>query len=102
MLDVENLPKTIDSTKKPEEDTRIIIAHLDHYVRLQRSASFRKERCELLMRRKSASKWDATKKSRMVRKLMMAGDEIDQAAQSIEFLKRKLDGPKQRSEGRVE
>lgn len=88
MLDTD----TQQQGQKPVEDPRILKMHLARYELQHKSASFRKERCEMLMRRKSAKKWTTVKKAQMVRKLMTANNEFEQATQAIEFVTRKLEG----------
>jgi len=67
-----------------------LLVHLDRNQRLQASATFRKERCEALMRRRSASKWDQKKKARMVRRLMTANDEVESSTAAIQYITDRL------------
>lgn len=68
-------------------------AMLDEHVTLQRNAVSRKLRCEDLMRRKSAKKWDDAKKLQMVRRLMAAGNAAETAERVIEQLREQLKQP---------
>ncbi len=57
----------------------------------ERNASSRKLRCEDLMRRKSSKRWDEKKKLKMVRRLMTANKQVEQAVNAIVQLRDKLD-----------
>jgi len=80
----------MQDTQQKQEDPEVLKAHLNRYELMQKSASSRKERCELLMRRKSASKWAPAKKAGLGRKLMTANNELEQAEQAIQYLRGKL------------
>jgi hypothetical protein len=71
----------------PEERDKEIeqLKHwLEHFARKFKFAASRKERCEELMRRRSAKKWDAAKTARMVRRLMAANQELEQSEGALD------------------
>jgi hypothetical protein len=57
---------------------------LEHFARIYKFATFRKERCEELMRRRSAKKWKPEKVARMARRLMTANKEIEQSESALD------------------
>jgi hypothetical protein len=63
---------------------------MEHFARLYKFATFRKERCEELMRRKSARKWSPEKTSKMVRRLMAANKEVEQSENALDQLQHRL------------
>ena len=73
-----------------KDDPELLAKQLHSYQRLQLFATSRKARCEELMRRRSAKKWDAAKKARMVRKLMTANKELETSTGMIEQLMARL------------
>lgn len=73
-----------------EENVDQLKAWLEHFARVYKAATFRKERCELLMRRKAAKKWPPEKKARMVRRLMTANKEIEQSENALDQVTHRL------------
>lgn len=76
--------------EEKKEDVEQLKRWLEHFARIYKFASFRKERCEELMRRKSAKKWPPEKVQRMVRRLMTANKEIEQAENALDQVKHRL------------
>lgn len=74
----------------PENKIERLKAWMDHFARAYKFASFRKERTEMLMRRKSAKKWDAKKTARMVRRLVTANKEIEQSSDALDRVSHEL------------
>lgn len=73
-----------------KEDVEQLKRWLEHFAKQYQFASFRKERCEELMRRKSAKKWSPEKTARMVRRLMTANKEIEQATNALDQVAHRL------------
>lgn len=73
-----------------EENVEQLKAWLEHFARIYKFATFRKERCEELMRRKSAKKWSPEKVQRMVRRLMTANKEIEQSENALDQCRHRL------------
>lgn len=82
----------VDQTDHAEtkEDPEQLKAWLEHFARVYRLASFRKARCEDLMRRPSAKRWDAAKTARMVRRLVAANTEVEQSENALDQCSHKL------------
>lgn len=57
---------------------------MEHFSMRYKLAFLSKERCEQLMRRKSAKKWDQEKTAKMVRRLMVANKEIEQSENALD------------------
>lgn len=79
----------------PEERDKEIeqLKHwLEHFASKFKFTASRKERCEELMRRRSAKKWDAAKTARMVRRLMAATKEMEQSEGVLDQCATKLSG----------
>src|SRR5262249_37634437 len=76
--------------ESPEKKIERLKGWLEHFARIYRFAGLRKERTEMLMRRKSAQKWPAQKKARMVRRLMTANKEIEQATDALDRVSHEL------------
>lgn len=76
--------------EKKEDNVDQLKAWLEHFARVYKFASFRKERTEMLMRRKSAKKWPPEKKARMVRRLMTANKEIEQSENALDQVTHRL------------
>lgn len=64
------------------------LAYVKHTLN---AASLRKERLEDLMSRRSAKKWDASKKATMVRKLVTATQTVEQCVGAVDELTKKLE-----------
>lgn len=61
------------------------LKHLfEHFARKFKFAASRKERCEELMRRRSAKRWGAAKTARMVRRLTAANQEMEQSEGTLD------------------
>jgi hypothetical protein len=69
--------------EEKKDDPRVLLAQIAYVNHVQRCATSRKERVEALMQRRSAKKWDAKKKARMVRKLMTANQELEQTTTAL-------------------
>jgi hypothetical protein len=82
-MDVELDMKEREKHAKRVAELASVRAQLTKCSKMMVSASFRKERCELLMRRKSASLWDVKKKARMVRLLMKASQELKESQETL-------------------
>ncbi len=65
--------------------------HISSFTMQERNATSRKLRCEELMRRKSAKRWNENKKQRMIRRLMTANKQVEQAGNAIVQLRDKLE-----------
>ena len=68
-----------------------LLVQLSKETTMLRNATIRKERCELLMRRKSAKKWDGAKKAKMVRRLLTASTEAEESELIIRSVSEKLE-----------
>lgn len=79
-----------EEAESKKEDIEQLKRWLEHFANVYRAASARKERCEDLMRRKSAKKWDPTKTAKMVRKLMTANKEIEDATNALDQVTHRL------------
>ncbi len=79
---------------KERIDPARLEAGIERYRKLMQNAEQRKVRTEGLMRRKSAKKWDVDKKQQMVRRLVTANKEIEQAVKAIEGLHERLEALK--------
>jgi len=73
-----------EGEEDPKESIEQLKKWLEHFARIYKFVTFRKERCEELMRRKSAKKWPPKKVARMVRRLMTANKEIEQAEGALD------------------
>lgn len=67
------------TVQEREEEITQLKRWLEHFADTYRFFSSRKERLEDLMRRQSAKQWKPEKVARMVRRLMTANKEIEQA-----------------------
>lgn len=76
--------------EEPKENVEQLKNWLEHFARIYKSAVFQKERCEELMRRKSAKTWSPEKTTSMVRRLMMANKEIEQSENALDQCKYRL------------
>jgi hypothetical protein len=63
---------------------------LEHFARIYKFATFNKERCEELMRRKSVKRLTPAKTARMVRRLVAANKEIEQASDALDRVSHEL------------
>lgn len=88
MINLKDLPP-MENAKK--EDPVVLRKHLASFETMFNSATLRKQHVQSMMQRKSAKRWDATKKARMVRKLMTADIEIERATQAIHYFRSRLD-----------
>lgn len=79
-----------EEAEPKKEDIEQLKRWLEHFANVFRSASQRKERCEDLMRRQGAKKWDAAKTAKMVRKLMTANKEIEDATNALDQVTHRL------------
>lgn len=68
-------PETEPTVEEQIIELQFRIAYVQH---LQRCASSRKARLEDLMQRRSAGKWDPTKKAKMVRRLITVDQTLEQ------------------------
>lgn len=78
-------------TTKQEVTPEKIMQQIGEFATQERNATSRRLRCEELMRRKIAKSWDEKKKLKMVRRLMSANKQIEQADQAIVQLREKLE-----------
>lgn len=83
---IQATPETLEQKETPER----LNAYIVYLQRRLHCASSRKARLEILMRRKSAKKWDASKKAKMVRRLMSSTNELDGSTKEIEKTTLKL------------
>lgn len=77
-------------SEEKKEDPLELARQLAFFKHILICSSTRKERAEDLMARRSAKKWDAKKKQRMVRRLMTANQELEQSTDAVEQLTHKL------------
>lgn len=68
-----------------------LLHKLSYYSLMNRNAGLRKSRQEELMSRRVARTWDAAKKSKMVRRLMRANQELEQSTVAIGEIERRLE-----------
>ena len=80
-------PSFEKDVKSPEE----LGAFIEHLGKLIGYASFRKERCELLMKRGSSQRWNVTKKARMLRRHIAVMNEIDALGEAVHQTQVELD-----------
>lgn len=73
-----------------QENPEQLMRWMGQFVRQYKSAFSRKERCEKLMRRKSAKKWAPEKTALMVRRMMVANKEVEQAQNALDQLTHRL------------
>lgn len=92
---MENTDKNHSST---EEELQELERNSDHLSRVLHSferqslfATSQKARLEDLMQRKSCRKWKPEKTARMVRRLVAASKEQEQAVNAIDYLRAKLE-----------
>ncbi len=65
-------------------------AWLEEFVRQYKTASFRKSRCESLMRRKIAKTWSPEKTAKMVRRLVTASKLVEQSENALDNISSRL------------
>lgn len=69
--------------EQQKDDPRVLVAQIAYVNHVQNCATSRKSRLEDLMQRRSSKKWDAKKKAKMVRRLMVANSELEQTALAL-------------------
>lgn len=84
-------PSLTPSPESKKEDPEQIKRQITYYLHVQACATSRKARAEELMSRNIAKKWDADKKTQMVRRLMTAKQEITQSENAIDQLSHRLE-----------
>lgn len=76
---------------EPKQDNPLMIKwRLAYFGRVQFCATQRKTRLEVLMSRRVAKSWSPAKKAQMVRRLMTANQELEQATLALEQLTHRL------------
>ncbi len=82
------------STEQAEEakqdDPEQLKRWLEHFAKQYKTATVDKERCEELMRRPNAKKWDAAKTQKMVRRLMSASKLVEQSENALDQITHRL------------
>lgn len=78
-----------EPSEKKENPTQLK-AMIAAYVRHRNNAQNDKERLVELMRRKSALKWNGSKKAQMVRRYIRADESINEASDAIDQLEHRL------------
>ena len=91
MQEHQHVEGSADYENDREKEVEQLKHWLEDFARKYKFASFRKERTELLMRRRSAKKWTPEKTARMVRRLMTANQEIEQSEGALEQIKHRLE-----------
>lgn len=77
-------------TENKPEDPEELVRKLYFFNHVKVCATSRKGRVEELMQRRSAKKWDAKKKARMVRRLVTANQELEQSESAIDQITHRL------------
>jgi hypothetical protein len=72
------------------EDPRELSRQIQFFTHVQKCAAVRKARAEELMQRRVAKTWDAVKKAKMVRRLVTASQELNQASDALDQLQLRL------------
>jgi hypothetical protein len=83
--------KPATNEPKAAEDPVTMLKQLAYYDHVRKCAALRKERLEDLMQRRTAKKWDAAKKTKMVRRLVTANRELEQSDEALDQLKFRLE-----------
>lgn len=76
--------------EQPQETPEKLQAMIAAYSRAKNNASSDKTRLEDLLQRRSANKWDAAKKAKMVRRYMRATQTIEEATSTLDQLEHRL------------
>ncbi len=81
---------TAEDAKNSKENVEQLQAWLVHYARQFSVCNERKARLEDLMRRKAAKKWSPDKTAKMVRRLLSASKEAEQAESAVDLITHRL------------
>lgn len=79
-----------DEQQEQDNPTQLML-WMEHFARQYKFASSRKMRQEELMRRKKAKTWSPQKTAKMVRRLVAANKEIEQASNALTNVASKLE-----------
>jgi hypothetical protein len=83
--------KPVTNEPMAPEDPVTMLKQIAFFTHVQKCAAVRKARAEELMQRRVAKGWDAAKKAKMVRRLVTAGQELDQATDALDQLRFRLE-----------
>jgi hypothetical protein len=87
-----------DEATALENDPERLNVLLRNYSIENRNATFRKGRCEMLMRRKHAKKWNAEKTAKMVRRYVAASSVVEKTSSAMAYINDCLNRLHERSE----
>ena len=87
----EKKPLISNEPEEKADDPISLMYKINAYTRYLNCATSRKERLTALMERKSARKWDAGKKQKMVRRLMTANSECEESLSTLGALQAALE-----------
>lgn len=76
--------------EQPEVSVEQLKSWLEHFARSYQNASARKDRLVDLMGRKKTKKWSPEKTAKMVRRLVAANKEIEQAENALDQVQHRL------------
>lgn len=83
-------PDQTEDPKNSKENVEQLQAWLEHYTRQFSVSNERKACLEDLMRRKAAKKWSPDKTAKMVRRLLSASKEAEQAESAVDMITHRL------------